>query len=356
LGVLDEDLAVGEVFEREVEALGNDDEVLVTEGFQLSFENVGLTTPIDSLTGWSDDAVYDLEARRFNVGISGNQIGLRFPADYRVVVGQPGSGQSVELPVRIPFVRTLPAKPTNFRVFQQVIGSNGQIEEVEVPYAFWDLTGDGAVQFEEGTAATNLFSLDLEALGGQGDSDIIVLLQDVPGDGTEDLVPTWQFKLSIVQGTGTRNPQPGDEGALVTAKPFLSSDAFEFVAQGPDLDVEAAQATLDDIKVVPNPYIVTNRFEPQNPFPTGRGDRVIRFTRLPPRATIRIFTVSGRLVEIIEHNEGSNEDLTPEQLLDGVAEWDLLTQDRLSASYGVYLYHVDAPGIGETTGTFALIK
>ncbi|MEL6704420.1 MAG: hypothetical protein AAFP15_09080 [Bacteroidota bacterium] len=351
-----EDLTDGEVLIENSEALGDDDEVLVTEGFQLSFENVGLTTPIDSLTGWSDDAVYDLEARRFNVGISGNQIGLRFPADYRVVVGQPGSGQSVALPVRIPFARTLPAKPTNFRVFQQVIGSNGQIEEVEVPYAFWDLTGDGAVQFEEGTAATNLFSLDLEALGGQGDSDIIVLLQDVPGDGTDDLVPTWQFKLSIVQGTGTRNPQAGDEGALVTAKPFLASDAFEFVAQGPDLDVEAAQATLDDIKVVPNPYIVTNRFEPQNPFPTGRGDRVIRFTRLPPRATIRIFTVSGRLVEIIEHNEGSNEDLTPEQLLDGVAEWDLLTQDRLSASYGVYLYHVDAPGIGETTGTFALIK
>jgi len=40
----------------------------------------------------------------------------------------------------------------------------------------------------------------------------------------------------------------------------------------------------------------------------------------------------------------------------GLETWDLLTKDNLSVSYGVYIYHVEAPGIGEHIGKFALIK
>ena len=40
----------------------------------------------------------------------------------------------------------------------------------------------------------------------------------------------------------------------------------------------------------------------------------------------------------------------------GTAYWDLLTKDRLAVSYGVYIYHVEAPGIGEKVGKFAIIK
>jgi hypothetical protein len=40
----------------------------------------------------------------------------------------------------------------------------------------------------------------------------------------------------------------------------------------------------------------------------------------------------------------------------GTAEWNLLTRDNLSVSYGVYIYHVDAPGVGEKVGKFAIIK
>jgi hypothetical protein len=42
--------------------------------------------------------------------------------------------------------------------------------------------------------------------------------------------------------------------------------------------------------------------------------------------------------------------------LEGTAEWNLLTRDNLSVSYGIYIYHVDAPGIGEKVGKFAVIK
>ena len=108
--------------------------------------------------------------------------------------------------------------------------------------------------------------------------------------------------------------------------------------------------------MVPNPYRGASAFEVANPFPTGRGERQVRFINLPPRATVRIFTVSGRLVRTLELNEGSNDGFTAGQLLNGSLPWDLLNEDRLEVAYGVYLYHVEAPNVGETTGTFALIK
>jgi len=48
------------------------------------------------------------------------------------------------------------------------------------------------------------------------------------------------------------------------------------------------------------------------------------------------------------HHDGVNEN--------GTASWNLLSKDNLEISYGIYLYHVDAPGVGETTGKFAVIK
>ena len=42
--------------------------------------------------------------------------------------------------------------------------------------------------------------------------------------------------------------------------------------------------------------------------------------------------------------------------MNGTLEWDLESSDNLTVAYGVYLFHVEAPGIGEKTGTFAIIK
>jgi len=88
-------------------------------------------------------------------------------------------------------------------------------------------------------------------------------------------------------------------------------------------------------------------WEQKNPYSSGRGPRSLHFTHLPNKCTIRIFTVNGELVKEIEHESN---------LYDGTAEWDLLTKDKLSVSYGVYIYHIDAPGIGEKVGKFAIIK
>jgi len=38
------------------------------------------------------------------------------------------------------------------------------------------------------------------------------------------------------------------------------------------------------------------------------------------------------------------------------AVWDLLTYESQRIAYGVYIFHVDIPGVGEKIGRLAVIK
>ncbi|HUF09002.1 MAG TPA: hypothetical protein VMO47_06765, partial [Rhodothermales bacterium] len=79
----------------------------------------------------------------------------------------------------------------------------------------------------------------------------------------------------------------------------------------------------------------------------GRGPRRLQFIHLPERCTINIYTIRGELVRQIEHDgAGGN----------GTAWWDLQTEDRQDVAYGIYLYLVEAPGLGEKLGKFAIVK
>ena len=94
--------------------------------------------------------------------------------------------------------------------------------------------------------------------------------------------------------------------------------------------------------MVPNPYVVSSILE-QQPYLQGRGERFIRFINLPSECTIRIFTINGDLVRSLVHSGLEN----------GSIRWDLKTKDGLEVAFGFYLFHVDAPSIGEYTGKFA---
>jgi len=99
--------------------------------------------------------------------------------------------------------------------------------------------------------------------------------------------------------------------------------------------------------VVPNPYIITELWEPSSPYLAGRGPMALHFIHMPNKATIRIFTVQGYLVDTIEHESEIN---------DGTAVWDIMSKDNMHIAAGNYIYHIQAPGIGERTGRFVLIK
>ena len=168
------------------------------------------------------------------------------------------------------------------------------------------------------------------------------------------ITTTWQIIFETDPNAGEpRPPQPGDIFRIGTTKPFRTGDWIRFTVQSRQFDQDKAQNDLDKISVVPNPYVVGASWEPPSIFKIGRGEHRIFFTNLPSACTIRIYTVRGYLVDTIEHT-GSDDNLGA--TTQGAATWDLVSKDGQDIAYGVYVYHVDAPGIGEKIGTFAIIK
>ena len=137
-------------------------------------------------------------------------------------------------------------------------------------------------------------------------------------------------------------PQPGDRYVLRPPIPFGPQDQYSLAARRSTVDATASQDILDAIRVVPNPYIVSNVTE-RRPYGTGRGERRIYFRHLPADAMVRIYNASGAFVREI-------------QGMAGVAEWDLQSFEGLDVAFGLYFYHVDAPGIGTHTGKFAIVN
>jgi hypothetical protein len=347
-----EDITAGEVLLERSEAFKAGNEFPIFDqferplGFSLNFFLEPFIVLNKSASSWSNPAVYPPTLEPYLS--AGFLKGLRNPADYRVRIIGAGQGQSIELQVARRLV--LPARPTNVEVLR--INPDGT--ETAVDYAFWDLTGPDFVSSTSTEPA--VYSADPAV----GESDLLVLFEPQVGGASTDRIVTWRIGMNFVFST-SENPVEGDVLDVVTRKPFLATDTFEFTTAAPSVDVANGDSLLALVRVVPNPYIVTNSYEPLNPFATGRGPRVIQFINLPPDATIRIFSISGRLITVLRHDQGSNagivdDPLSAARLLDGTLQWDLESDDGLTVAYGVYLYHIEAPDIGESTGTFAIIK
>lgn len=133
-------------------------------------------------------------------------------------------------------------------------------------------------------------------------------------------------------------PATGTIVRFITNKPNASTDVFTFETQ--KATISSDLVNLDDIKVVPNPYIVRNAWEPSRDYSR------IAFTHLPDRCTIRIYTLSGDLIRTLEHESA---------LFDGNENWDLLTKNNQKIAAGIYIYHIDS-AYGEKIGKFAVVR
>jgi len=107
-------------------------------------------------------------------------------------------------------------------------------------------------------------------------------------------------------------------------------------------------AKLDNIKVVPNPYVVRNPWEVSSDY------AILRFTNLPSECTIRIYTLAGNLIKTIEHKV----EATASSAIQGGSEkWDMLSDNDQRPASGIFIYHISMPNNEETkTGKFALIR
>jgi hypothetical protein len=135
---------------------------------------------------------------------------------------------------------------------------------------------------------------------------------------------------------------------LSTKKPFSRNDYYTFNTNSATITKEKAVNELDMIKVVPNPYVVTHEGESRllSTQTSGRGEREIRFTHIPPGTKISIFTVRGELIRTLRHDD----------LYVGDVYWNLRTEENLDVAYGVYVFVAETPDAGSKIGKFALIK
>lgn len=100
---------------------------------------------------------------------------------------------------------------------------------------------------------------------------------------------------------------------------------------------------LDQIKVVPNPYVVSHQAQAS---PYGAK---IYFTKLPKECTIDIYTAAGELVTTIQHNETEDVGKT------GVRIWDLLTKNSQRIQSQTLLALIKTPDGYMTTKQFSIV-
>lgn len=141
----------------------------------------------------------------------------------------------------------------------------------------------------------------------------------------------WGFRFDT-----ENHGQTGDVFTFVGAPLNSAEDEFHFSSFG--IDADQAAHDLDQIKVVPNPYIAHAEWE------FRAGEKKIEFTHLPEQATIRIYTLAGDLVATLKHENNG-----------GTASWDVQSVNQQAVAPGIYYYHVESP-YGEKIGKFAIIK
>jgi hypothetical protein len=93
---------------------------------------------------------------------------------------------------------------------------------------------------------------------------------------------------------------------------------------------EVAEEFLDNIGIVPNPYYAFSGYE------TNRLDNRVKFINLPQTCTISIYNTGGTLVRKFRKDNA----LT-------YLDWDLKNASNIPIAGGVYICHVDVPGVGE---------
>jgi hypothetical protein len=118
-----------------------------------------------------------------------------------------------------------------------------------------------------------------------------------------------------------------------------------------------ATASTSNIRVVPNPFMGSSRFNNPNPVDTNPWVNRLRFINLPPNAKISIFTLAGDLIKTINSGDVvyQSRDVKITGDFTGVAEWDLTTRNNQETVSGLYIYVVESSA-GTFTGKFVIMR
>ncbi len=275
------------------------------------------TTAYDSLnSGWlpGSESNLTVSGGKSSEGIPNRR--TIFPADYEIRFFDTFVDTSSEFGLR--------PQPTKFEVWNVT-------DDLKVDFFFFDLDRDSTLT--HGDKIVPLYYLFGDSVANSG--------------GRRDYRMAWEAEFLAPVSGDTILPQSDDIYLMSSTKPFRTGDVFEYETRSAHVDNIAAEQEMDRIAVVPNPYLGAASWEPANRFRSGRGERKIDFIHLPALCTIRVYTMSGVLVQTLEHSSTAD---------DGSESWNLISKDGMDIAYGVYFYHVEAPGVGETIKKFAIVK
>ena len=135
--------------------------------------------------------------------------------------------------------------------------------------------------------------------------------------------------------------QGGDEVVVDVQKAITAAEA-----------AATGAVSLDNVHVVPNPYLYASAFE------RATDARVLKFTNLPQEGTIRIFDVAGRFIQEIIYGP---EDLQGIDAYCGTTDcggdlnWDMQTRERTNLGAGLYIFVLESGG-QKKMGKFVVIR
>lgn len=128
-----------------------------------------------------------------------------------------------------------------------------------------------------------------------------------------------------------------NDGDKITGHP-----KYLFEIQGSErttLSEVAIENALDSVKMVPNPYYGFSEYE------TSQFTNTVKITNLPAKCKVTIYSLDGKFIR--QYNR--DEQYMPYQQITPDIEWDLKNNKGIPVASGVYLVHVNAPGMGERT-------
>jgi hypothetical protein len=145
----------------------------------------------------------------------------------------------------------------------------------------------------------------------------------------EGIIPTdVRISLNIQKPYAKFNPDPSNATPLNQAMPVYKFNTNDIQAS---VSAELGKKALDMVNIVPNPYYGYSAYE------SSQLDTRVKFTNLPPKCTISIYTLNGVLVRRIKKDDPTSTSV----------DWDIRNQANVPIASGVYIIHVDAGPLGE---------
>jgi hypothetical protein len=308
--------------------LQGEDENPYIDGFKIMIENDKLQVNKEESRFIEGDCNYNVDVKEYT-----NQ-GIPIPNDFLIVLTDTVASYSKN-----------GNKPSKFLLLNST-------DSTESDFVFQDADKDSAIT--DGDVLIPIIYVKGKMRGTWqarfwAPRDSIVLRDSVTAEGYPVYDKEGELRRIPVDTVFAQQlpPEPGDIFLMSIRKPFTHKDTYSFTTKRSYVVPERAKSELERIAVVPNPYVAASEYEIKPNLQSGRGDRLIYFIHLPAVCTIRIYTLAGELVQTLEHNSAFE---------DGSEAWNLLSKNQMDVAYGIYIYHVDAPGVGEHIDKFAVIK